>query len=35
VVSVIKKIKKLEKFLSEPIIDGIENFRVDVLNSDN
>ena len=26
--SIIKKIKKREKFLSQPIIDGIGNFRV-------
>jgi len=28
--SVIKKIKKREEFLSQPIIDGIGNFRVEM-----
>ena len=29
--SIIKKIKKREEFLSQPIIDGIENFRVEMI----
>ena len=29
--SIIKKIKKREEFLSQPIIDGIQNFRVKML----
>ena len=29
--SIIKKIKKREEFLSQPIIDGIGNFRVKIL----
>ena len=29
--SIIKKIKKREKFLSQPIIDGIGNFRVEMI----
>mgnify|MGYP002884257646 CR=1 FL=1 len=29
--SIIKKIKKREKFLSQPIIDGIGNFRVKMI----
>jgi hypothetical protein len=29
--SIIKKIKKREKFLSQPIIDGIGNFRVEMM----
>ena len=28
--SIIKKIKKREKFLSQPIVDGIGNFRVEM-----
>ena len=28
--SIIKKIKKREEFLSQPIIDGIENFRIEM-----
>ena len=28
--SIIKKIKKRKEFLSQPIIDGIGNFRVEV-----
>ena len=29
--SIIKKIKKREEFLSQPIIDGIGNFRIKML----
>ena len=29
--SIIKKIKKREEFLSQPIIDGIGNFRVEMM----
>ena len=29
--SIIKKIKKREKFLSQPIVDGIGNFRVKMI----
>ena len=29
--SIIKKIKKREKFLSQPIVDGIGNFRVEMI----
>ena len=29
--SIIKKIKKREEFLSQPIIDGIGNFRVEMI----
>ena len=29
--SIIKKIKKRKEFLSQPIIDGIENFRVKMI----
>ena len=28
--SIIKKIKKREKLLSQPIINGIENFRIEI-----
>ena len=31
--SIIKKIKKREEFLSQPIIDGIGNFRVEMMES--
>ena len=31
VYSIIKKIKKRDEFLSQPIIDGIGNFRVKML----
>ena len=31
--SIIKKIKKREKFLSQPIVDGIGNFRVEMRES--
>ena len=29
--SIIKKIKKREEFLSQPIIDGIGNFRIEIM----
>jgi len=29
--SIIKKIKKREEFLSQPILDGIGNFRIEFL----
>lgn len=29
--SIIKKIKKREKFLSQPIVDGIGDFRVEMI----
>ncbi len=31
--SIIKKIKKREEFLSQPIINGIGNFRVEVFET--
>ena len=30
--SIIKKIKKRKEFLSQPIIDGIGNFRVEMMD---
>ena len=30
--SIIKKIKKREEFLNQPIIDGLRNFRIEMLD---